>query len=97
MNTEIDVNGQKANIESTIKFTEKDIVTTTKKDYGILINTQIIKKSNEGNVMAPSESVLKKNIFQGYSQPSIQNQILLKEMVLLFITLGIKNKTRTSG
>ncbi len=62
MNTEIDVNGQKANIESTIKFTEKDIVTTTKKDYGILINTQIIKKSNEGNVMAPSESVLKKNI-----------------------------------
>jgi len=49
-------------IEGVIKFVEKDILTTTKKEYGFLITTQIISKSNEGNVLAPSETVIKKNL-----------------------------------
>ena len=38
-----------AKVEGTIKFVEKNIVTSTKQDYGFLINTQIIEKRNEGN------------------------------------------------
>lgn len=62
MKTEVNVNDEKANIEGTIRFVEKNLVTSTKKDYGFVINTQIIEKTNEGNVVAESETVLKKNI-----------------------------------
>ncbi len=63
LNAEITVEDKKVDLEGIIKFTEKDILTTTKKDYGLLINTQIIGKKNEGNVLALSETVIKKNIF----------------------------------
>jgi|TARA_Y100000034_G_C6903329_1_gene418483 hypothetical protein len=63
LNAEVNVENKKVDLEGVIKFTEKDILTTTKKDYGLLINTQIIKKKNEGNVLASSEIVIKKNIF----------------------------------
>ncbi len=62
LNAEVKVENKKANIEGVIKFAEKDILTTTKKDYGFLINTQIIEKKNEGNTVASSETVIKKNI-----------------------------------
>lgn len=63
LNAEINVENKKVYLEGVIKFIEKDVLTTTKKDYGLLINTQIIKKKNEGNVLAVSETVIKKNIF----------------------------------
>tara|TARA_Y100000034_G_scaffold8852_1_gene9536 strand:- start:1991 stop:3367 length:1377 start_codon:yes stop_codon:yes gene_type:complete len=63
LNAEIIIENKKVDLESVIKFTEKDILTTTKKNYGLLINTQIISKKNEGNVLVPSETVIKKNIF----------------------------------
>ena len=53
---------EKTNIEGIIKFIEKDIVTTTKKDYGFIINTNIIEKTNKGNIITKSETVIKKNI-----------------------------------
>lgn len=62
LKTEVNVENEKADIEGVIKFAEKNLVTSTKKDYGFVINTQIIEKTNEGNVMAKSETVLKKNI-----------------------------------
>ncbi|GAI15113.1 unnamed protein product, partial [marine sediment metagenome] len=62
LNAEITTDEQKAEIEGVIKFVEKDILTTTKKDYGFIINTQIIEKVNEGNVIVKSETVIKKNI-----------------------------------
>jgi len=54
--------GKETTIEGVIKFVEKDILTTTKKDYGFLINTQIIEKTNGGNTVATSETVIKKNL-----------------------------------
>jgi len=63
MNAEVSVKNQKANFETTIKFAEKDVVTTLKEDYGFVINTQIIEKTNEGNVLADSETIIEKNIF----------------------------------
>jgi len=54
--------GIEANLEGTLKFSEKDILTTNKKTYGVIINTNLIEKTNEGNVVAKTETVIKKNI-----------------------------------
>jgi hypothetical protein len=51
-----------ARVEGVIKFVEKDLVITTKKDYGFLINTNVIGKTNEGNTVIQSDTVVKKNI-----------------------------------
>jgi len=59
---EIKVGSEKAEVEGIIKFVEKDLVTTTKKNYGFFINTQIIEKRNDGNTLVYSETVIKKNI-----------------------------------
>ncbi len=58
----IEAKGIVTNLEGTLKFSEKDIVTTNKKTYGIIINTNLIEKTNEGNVVAKTETVIKKNI-----------------------------------
>ena len=62
LKAEIEVQDKKAELEGTIKFVEKDIVTTLKKEHGFIISTRIIEKSNEGNVVASSETIIKKNI-----------------------------------
>jgi len=59
---DIEVEGVEANLEGTLKFSEKNILTTNKKTYGVIINTNIIEKTNEGNVVAKTETVIKKNI-----------------------------------
>jgi len=59
---EINAKGKKAEIEGVIKFEEKDLITTTKEDYGLIIHTEILKKINDGNVIATSETIFKKNI-----------------------------------
>lgn len=58
---EVEAKGVTGVIEGTLKFTEKDIVTTNKKTYGFIINTNLIEKANEGNVVATTETVIKKN------------------------------------
>jgi hypothetical protein len=53
---------QKAETEGLIKFIEKNIVTTTSNDYGLIISTKTIKKVNEGNVLDTAHLTVKKNI-----------------------------------
>jgi len=62
LTAEIDFEGNKKKIEGIIKFVETDLVTTTKKDFGFLINTKVIEKKNGGNTLVSSETVIKKNI-----------------------------------
>jgi len=62
LTAEVIIGEKDSKVEGIIKFVEKDLVTTTKKDYGFLINTKIIEKKNEGNTLVPSETVIKKNI-----------------------------------
>ena len=62
LNSEIGVDNIVVSLESVIKFVEKDILTTSRKYYGFIINTQIIEKKNEGNVVTKTETVIKKNI-----------------------------------
>ena len=58
----IEVNGKTAETEGVIKFVEKNIITTTKKDFGLFINTKVIEKKNAGNTFEDSVTVIKKNI-----------------------------------
>jgi len=62
LNAEVNVEGKKADIEGTIKFTEKNIVTTTEKDYAFPISTKIISKTNQGNTVSNIEVTIDKNI-----------------------------------
>ncbi len=62
LNAVVTTLGKDANVEGVIKFVEKNILTTTKKDYGFLINTQIIDKVNNGNTITTSQTVIKKNL-----------------------------------
>ena len=59
---DIQAKGIEGNVDGTLKFSEKDILTTNKKTYGVIINTNVIEKTNEGNVIAKTETVIKKNI-----------------------------------
>jgi len=59
---EIKAKGLDGVIEGTLKFSERDILTTNKKTYGVIINTNVIEKTNEGNVVAKTETVVKKNV-----------------------------------
>ncbi len=63
MDAIIKVKDKEAKVRGVIKFIEKNIVTSTTKDYGIIISTKKIEKTNSGNVVAKSETVIKKNVF----------------------------------
>jgi hypothetical protein len=45
-----------------MKFSEKDIVTSTENQYGVIVNTKKITKTNEGNVISVTQTVIRKNI-----------------------------------
>ena len=51
-----------ADLEAQIKFLEKDLLKTTEKSYGFIINTEIIEKENQGNTIAESTTTIQKNI-----------------------------------
>ena len=87
LNAEINIESKKADIEGIIKFVEKDIVTTTKKNYGFIIHTKIIKKANEGNVLVNSEIVLKKNILSRlFTSFSPQPDVVERQSSTIFYT-----------
>jgi len=62
LSVEITTKGETIQVEGLIKFVEKDIVTTIKKDSGIIVSKKIFEKINEGNTIQSSEIVIKKNI-----------------------------------
>lgn len=62
LNADVTTSGQHATIQGIINFVEKNIVTTTKKSYGFLINTEDIQKTNSGNAVASAETVIEKNV-----------------------------------
>ncbi len=62
MSVDVTAGDQKATVDGTIKFTEKDIVTSTENQYGVIVNTKKITKSNDGNVISGTTTVIKKNV-----------------------------------
>ena len=62
LKAELTTKGKTSEVEGIIKFVEKDLVTTIRKESGLIISRKIIEKTNEGNTIASSETVIKKNI-----------------------------------
>jgi hypothetical protein len=62
LNVEVNIGDKKEDVSGTIKFSEKDIVTSSQDEYGIIVHTKKILKINEGNIISDSSTVLKKNI-----------------------------------
>jgi hypothetical protein len=62
LDTEIQAQNKKVNYKETLRFVEKEIIKTTETSSGIIVNTQTIKKINEGNVIAKAEINQKKTI-----------------------------------
>lgn len=62
LTAEVEVDGKKTTAEGTIEFPENNLVVSSHKDYGLVVNTEVIEKANEGNVVVESETVIKKNI-----------------------------------
>ncbi|HUS49376.1 MAG TPA: hypothetical protein VMZ91_04380 [Candidatus Paceibacterota bacterium] len=93
LKAEINVQDQKTELEGIIKFIEKNVLTTTKKHYGFIINTQIIEKINEGNVLVDSETVLKKNIVSRlFTSFSPQPDIVERQGLIVYYTWNKKIK-----
>ncbi len=62
LNAEVLIGNLEAELEGKIEFVEKDLLITTKNDYGLIISTKVIRKVNEGNTILNSVTTLKKNI-----------------------------------
>ena len=62
LDVEINVDKVKTEIQGGLRFTEKNIVTETEQDSGIIVSTKVIRKINEGNIVVPTETIIKKNI-----------------------------------
>lgn len=62
LNAKVEAEGVKAEIEAPIKFVEKDILTETSSDHGVIVNTKTITKTNEGNLVSSTQTLIKKNI-----------------------------------
>lgn len=62
LNAKVEAEKVNAEIEAPIKFVEKDILTETSSDYGVIVNTKTITKTNEGNLVSNTQTLIKKNI-----------------------------------
>ncbi len=62
LDVKVDISNKKEDISGVIRFSEKDIVTSSQDEYGLIIYTKKISKVNEGNVISDSSTVLKKSI-----------------------------------
>jgi len=81
---------KKIEIEEVIEFTESNILTITKKDYGVLINTKIITKTNEGNILEKSQTTLEKNILSRLFTSFSPEPDIVERKVQLYLILGAK-------
>ncbi len=62
VNANVGVGGAYANISEPIDFAEKNIINETKNQYGLIIQTDSIKETNDGNVIGNAQVSVEKNI-----------------------------------
>jgi len=58
----LEIENLKTEVEGKINFVQKNILKTTSRDFGLIINSKIISKKNEGNTLEETQTVIKKNI-----------------------------------
>ncbi len=87
LNAKITAGEEKADVEGTIKFVEKNLVTTTEDDLGFIITTKTIEKINEGNVLEKSQTVIKKNILSRlFTSFNLQPDIVERKGFIIYYT-----------
>jgi hypothetical protein len=85
LNAKINIEDKETNVEGTLKFIEKNIVTTTEENYGLIVSTKTIEKINEGNVVVESETILKKNIISRlFTSFSLQPDIVERQGLIIY-------------
>ena len=62
MTADVSVSSLNAQIEGPVNFVERDIVTTMNNEFGFLVNSQVVEKRNDGNVIQKTQILVKKNI-----------------------------------
>jgi hypothetical protein len=93
LDAEININDKKEDISGVIRFSEKDIVTSSQNEYGIIIYTKKISKINEGNTLSESSTVLKKNILSRlFTSFSPEPDIVERDGVSVYYTWERKLK-----
>lgn len=93
LNVEVNAKNQKANVEGTIRFSEKDIVTSSQDEFGIIIYTNKISKVNEGNVVSESSTIIKKSIISRlFTTFSPEPEIVEREGLSIYYTWERKLK-----
>ena len=91
LESEISVQDEKAEIEGTLNFKEKNIIATQERTYGFFITTKIIKKTNDGNVPASSDTIIKKNIISRlFTNFSPEPDIIEREGLTTYYTWNKK-------
>ncbi len=60
-NTNVNVDIASTNLKGQLEFTEKSLVSTTKKSSGLIIYTKTIEKTNDGNIPAIARTSVKKD------------------------------------
>ncbi|VVB79240.1 Uncharacterised protein [uncultured archaeon] len=87
LNARVSVDNKKETVEGIISFAEKDIVTSLQKDEGTIINTKVIRKTNEGNIVANTQTVMKLNIISRlFTTISPQPDLVERQGVDVFYT-----------
>lgn len=62
LNADVTYMEKQAISEGVIKFVEKDVVESTEKDFGWIVATKIIKKTNQGNTIISADTIVEKNV-----------------------------------
>ena len=62
ISAQVNVDGKTANIEGNMGFSQKSIVNVSEHGSGFIIYKKTIEKTNTGNVVADSQTVVRKNI-----------------------------------
>ncbi len=62
MDVDLKADEAEANLATSIRFVEKDIIKTEEDSSGFIVNTKVTKKTNEGNIQTYSQISVKKNI-----------------------------------
>lgn len=62
LDAQVSIEDLDAELEGVIKFVEQDIVEEIKNDYGFIVNTKRIQKTNNGNTVESVNTVVEKNI-----------------------------------
>lgn len=87
LTAEVSIEDINAEVEGIIKFVEKNIVESSTTDYGLVVSTKVIQKTNQGNAVESSETVVKKNVISRlFTTFSIEPDLVDREGFNIYYT-----------